>query len=739
MKYFLPILLFCSFYSFAQDEVITPLIENSLLSKKGKQKIKEKSGDDTFDSTFIKNCDTITLPFLDDFSTDKFQKYIEDYSASNVTSVKEYKILDDATNIPISVNEKYTTLQTYKRQFNISTNTYTDILLPTTTLKIGSQYTYPTTYTSTLVYPPYYIYDTLDYPNSVDTIWIQNPNIFQDSASQFFITVNEPNKVWQDDDAYRNYRYAVNPWTLGVATFDGLDNEGKAYSLGATNPNYADYLTSKPIDLSSYTAADSIYMTFLYQNGGLGDLPEAIDSLVLEFYAKDLNQWFWMWSTNGGNSSEFKLKHLPVIDSKFLKKGFKFRFKNYGNLSGAFDIFNLDYVSIREGSNINDTLLKDFAFVYPIKSLIKDYTSVPWDHYKNNPSNKMSNNVEMVIRNGSNLPENNSSNSNVNVKYNGNLEGGFVVTGASLCNNSLNYNPRTFYTSYHDFSSGYFFDPSKTGTNQTFDIEGGIQAIFPNLNSNDTSYTQQVFKNYYSYDDGSSEAAYGVTGIQSKLALRYDAYEADSIIGIMTNFVPAAYDVTTHPFVLTIWENNNGKPGSILYEDDIYSPRNTIYGNSVDGFHTYYLQNNAKIKVGTTFFIGWRQFDANSLSIGLDKNNSTSGKMYYCTNGVTWNQSQVQGAIMLRPVFSTGMDSELSIENIVKDEIIVNAFPNPTNNEITVTANFNIEQIEVYSTLGKMISTFQNHNIDLSNENPGVYLFKVTGQQHSEIIRVIKK
>ena len=149
--------------------------------------------------------------------------------------------------------------------------------------------------------------------------------------------------------------------------------------------------------------------SFLYQSEGLGDIPEAGDSLILEFYAEDLNQWFWIWSASGESVSTFKHGHIRVSDPKFFKKGFQFRFRNYGALSGMLDVFNVDYVYLRELSGFQDTLFKDFAFSYPVGSLIKTYTSVPWDHFKNNPIGKMNDQFNVVVYNGSNIMENNQN------------------------------------------------------------------------------------------------------------------------------------------------------------------------------------------------------------------------------------------------------------------------------------------------------------------------------------------
>ena len=105
----------------------------------------------------------------------------------------------------------------------------------------------------------------------------------------------------------------------GVVTFDGLDEFGYPYQIASAITDYADFLTSKPIDLSANSVADSIYLSFLYQPQGLGDEPEDGDSLILEFYNSLSDQWQHIWSVNGDSSQAFKNVHIPLINLLFYK------------------------------------------------------------------------------------------------------------------------------------------------------------------------------------------------------------------------------------------------------------------------------------------------------------------------------------------------------------------------------------------------------------------------------------
>jgi hypothetical protein len=585
---------------FGQGEEVGPLTGNPDLYGRTKKKELLKVNEGTFDSTFIYKSDTLSLPFFDEFSENHFQIFDADYSDLGVTSDKKYRILDNTTLVPIANDLYFTDQQTFRRVYDIVTSTYTDVNFDSTLYKVGDLSEYPVVYATVELYPPYYIYDTIGVPDVSDTIWIVSPEFYQDSATQFFANLNDANAYWLDDQAYHNYRFAVEPRSLGVVTFDGLDETGYPYSIGSTSTNYADFLTSKPLDLSGITAADSVYFSFLYQAEGFGDIPEASDSLVLEFYAKNLDQWNRVWSTSGDGVSEFKVGHIVLEDPAYFEKGFQFRFKNYGALSGMLDHFHIDYVHLRTFSGAPDTLFKDFAFVYPVGSLLKTYTSVPWDHFKNNPVGKMNDSTKIVVHNGSVITENNQDGS-IEVYYNSTFEGSYVMNGQTLSGGDINYAPRTTYTSYYDLSGGYVYDNTKVGNKQTFDIYAKAQAQFFNLEVNDSTHGIQYFGNYYSYDDGSAEAAYGPLGVQSRLAIKYEAYEADSLVGAYIHFVPSVTDVSNKLFLLTVWDDNGGEPGDVIYEDDVFFPRQPQYGMMRNEFIPYYFPDTLKKAVGTTF------------------------------------------------------------------------------------------------------------------------------------------
>lgn len=170
----------------------------------------------------------------------------------------------------------FTNQATFRRIYNATTSTTNDIPFSDTLIKVGNLMQYPVVYNTLSLYPPYYIYDTIGIPDISDTIWITNPAYFQDSARQFFQTITDSSKIWIDHFAYHNYRFGVNPRSLGVATFDGLNENGYPYQIGTNVTNYGDKLTSKPINMGNYDASDSVYFSFYISHKDLAMSPKVV-------------------------------------------------------------------------------------------------------------------------------------------------------------------------------------------------------------------------------------------------------------------------------------------------------------------------------------------------------------------------------------------------------------------------------------------------------------------------------
>jgi hypothetical protein len=91
---------------------------------------------------------------------------------------------------------------------------------------------------------------------------------------------------------------------------------------------------------------------------------------------------------------------------------------------------------------------------------------------------------------------------------------------------------------------------------------------------------------------------------------------------------------------------------------------------------------------------------------------------------------------MIRPIYSTSMDVELSVEEI-ESEPIVNVFPNPTTDEITIALeNKEYSGVEVYSIQGTLMFDTKESKISLVNFPGGVYFLRIKGVDN--VYKIIK-
>ena len=716
-------LCLCSFQLIGQ-EALEPLGINPNLTRKA------KTWNRSIDMTYIYAIDTINIPFKDDFSRDRFKKFDAKPTDANVSDTMFYHIWNagvpdvDTAHYMLDTTYNYVYTPTAKPDsFQIDTFPL-DTIGMRTFCDLNS---YPVTCVTVPVWPPYNTDDTVGTTASPDNIYIISPpDEIQDSAIVYFVAATDVNSLWQDNFAYWNNDYAINPPTIGVATFDGLNENGYPYDFStAFTQGKADYLTSKPFFLGSNSVSDSIHLTFYYQPKGLGNEPEKEDSLVVQFWSPNDNQWFSVWKTDTVIiDSNFRQANIKITDSKFLNDGFKFRFLNYSTLSGSFDHWHIDYVYMDKNRFWADTIRDDVAFQYPIQTLIKNYTSMPWKHFKWDPSNLMLDSLIVFQRNNNSGGKLIGGN-DVNIYYQGAFQ------------QNIN-NPNTpSYSGYTNFETpfgikplAYFYDTMVSQISATFEVEAIHNTTPDRLRTNDTIYYNQVFEDYYSYDDGTAEAAYGVQGLgglNSKIASKYFLQNGDTIKSVFIHFTPSAYNMSSTNFTITIWDDASGKPGNVIYEKTTLDvPR---YNIGVNGFYEYPMDSNHYLNSGV-YYIGISQTTPDRINIGFDKNINNRFNTFYNSNG-TWAISGFEGSLMIRPSFVYQKDYWVGVseEKVTKPSLTL--FPNPAQSILNIKLSEDLSnfQLYVFDITGKAIFTGNAVNrIDVSNYKPGVYMVRLQNE-----------
>ncbi|MGQ0827085.1 MAG: T9SS type A sorting domain-containing protein [Bacteroidota bacterium] len=534
--------------------------------------------------------------------------------------------------------------------------------------------------------------------------------------------------LWLDNFVYVNRGFPISPVTIGAATFDGLNANGYPYNFNATTTSVgqADYLTSKPINLN-YPASDSIYFSFYYQPQGRGNDPEQADSLVLQF--KNSGGWKNVWAKKGStlfsNDSSWTRVMIPIIDTAFLKNGFQFRFKNYATLSGSFDHWSIDYVYLKRFRAIGENL-NDVSFVYNAPSLINAYTSMPWNHYQ--PS-FMKTSIPILLR------DNDVVDKNVSIYHNVyDQSGPPPVFSSPLTAHSI----QPFTTvRYYTYTAGSLpvFAATTNPTKYTFETVINTSGIY------DTLRREQLFSNYFAYDDGTAEVAFGLGGIVGALlAEKFTSTVADTLRCIDIYFNPAGTNATLYTFNFKVWNDFGGKPGAAIYTSGILSPVYNQTGN--DRFTRYYLASPVYLGAGT-FYIGFQQNTDKFLGVGVDKNINTQNQIFYNTTG-TWMNSPNQGSLMMHPVFGSAA-SFVGMNALKKQDNSITVYPNPANDKLYIRSNLGNKPEKIAYTIIDMFgrSVLENtllidEPIDISNLSEGVYFIRTINGEFLLTTKFIK-
>ncbi len=542
--------------------------------------------------------------------------------------------------------------------------------------------------------------------------------------------------LWQDNDAYINTTLPINPLNIGVATLDGLDSLGNPRNItNASSQGDADYLTSKIIDLSANT---EVYMSFYYQSKGLGNMPDSEDFLSLEFYNNNTGFWDEVWFTiSDAEITNFQRHDVLIDQAQYLNQNFKFRFHNLATLSGNFDHWHLDNIlitnSLEESINTDDV-----AFVYETANVLNFYTSIPWPHFMSNGSSYIKSTMDSWLRN------NYSFDQGIGYFYDvydedDNLIFNYPV-GEVFRNDAVfpfvDYN---FSYSEHSspeiiFSANAF--PSNSNSSASFTIVQNILNDDADLFlTNNTLNVTQEFANYYSLDDGTAEAAYGVNVAGAKVAIRFTIAKEDTLTAVQMHFEQNLEDASSSPFLITVWEDDNGNPGDIIYQDGVSFVE---YTDEQNGFFEYELDES--ILVDGSIFIGWEQSYSQLLNIGLDKNIINNVNRMRYNTGSVWDTSsclECLGTWMIRPVFG----SLNSTSNIITLEASnLNLYPNPSSSLITIEYSdafrfkvYNLSSVLIHEVKKKSnIQTF-----DCSILPKGIYIVEVISSSqilHQKII-----
>ncbi|MDR3681650.1 MAG: T9SS type A sorting domain-containing protein [Flavipsychrobacter sp.] len=530
---------------------------------------------------------------------------------------------------------------------------------------------------------------------------------------------------WVDDEVYINNTMCVNPISRGVATMDALNSTGIPYdSFNNYNFRYADSLTSQFIDLSVHSPADSIYLSFFFQPQGNGFSPVPGDSLMVYMHKND-NDWKLMWVIPGTSLQPFQQVMIPVTDTTMFFNGFQFRFVNIGALNYSDAVWNIDYVRLGAGRNMYDTAVNDIAFNQNPTFMLNDYTFMPYRQFMVNPAGERAATFSDDLRN------NYTTTQPVTYGYTATELTTNTPLFVSPLSNTVAPSGTTQQLTYSTYTNtiplGGLYD-KVVYENKCF-----IQSAGPaDYAANDTIVCDQVFDNYLAYDDGSAELSYYLNLSQNfsgTLALEYHLNRPDTMQALAIYFGRQAPPPTFKQFSIVIYNSLAGVNGNYqdnkIYEQDYITP---AYNDSVNDYWVYRLDTPLALPTGT-FYAGILQPDySDTLYLGLDANRVGGNHAYYNVLG-QWNSSQIQGAIMMRPLLGQTIPGTAVKEITTGTATTWDAFPNPAHDNIRLkfTDNHNANYIitDIAGRTVKQGITQTGTDIDISNLVAGIYFMRI--------------
>ena len=480
--------------------------------------------------------------------------------------------------------------------------------------------------------------------------------------------------LWMDRYVWVNDELPLFQNSIGVATFDGLNEFGFAYkenSIGSDT--FADVLTSNYLNLQGLT---NVYLSFQYQSAGRGEAPSSTDSLVVEFWSPITNTWLQQWGVVGtGSSTPFKSAIIAVQGLDYLSNGFKFRIAAYGARAGAYDIWNIDYVQLDKDRTNVDTVITEptFARSHPLIIGPGGFTSWPWWVSSSSNVSNIPTTLTYTYRRNGTVP---SGGWSLNLGQFRWEENGSLIqqtTAVPVITNTQHDQDQTFDITVPTAALSTITGPTSVTTKVWFD---GSAAGY---RSNDTVRGVLELDNYLALDDGTADRAYAVQNITggrvAQLFRTSGLGPADSLKGVRFQFVDAGlrYQST---FRLAVWApaDSGGAPGDIIYmSDSLYQPH---WGYNRGDWIPYELDSSVDISTHSYVWIGYICTSSDPMYVGFDTERLLPQNMpRYYGDGFNWYASLELGVTMFQPFFRYS-----PAEMATKEDkgTFVKIFPNPS-------------------------------------------------------------
>jgi hypothetical protein len=256
----------------------------------------------------------------------------------------------------------------------------------------------------------------------------------------------------------------------------------------------------------------------------------------------------------------------------------------------------------------------------------------------------------------------------------------------------------------------------------------------------------QVFSNFYAYDDGTAERAYALDvksgdALYGRAALKYNARIEDTLQAVKMHFVNFNEDLDDITFSLYVWgalPNDSTEEVLLYYQPDIAisdlppGDTNATLNNFsyIPILPDYIVAEAENLTVEGDFYIGYEVDIDVVLNIGFDINFDASDYHFYDL-GMGWFPTNLTGALMMNPVLGAPLPEEyvLDVNEEVLSSFNFEMYPNPVQSSLYLKSNVTNGRIDIIDMLGRTIlhsNWNANAVINVEGLQTGMYILRLT-------------
>ncbi len=552
--------------------------------------------------------------------------------------------------------------------------------------------------------------------------------------------------LWLDDRIWVNNTLGVDPPSIGVATFDGMNERGTPYG-----PQFgqADFLTSTYIDLSGNNAGQDVNLSFFLSPKGKGYPPRMEDSITLEF-KNNAEEWIQVEKWDGPSSNPglleqigFDFYSVPLDDQSWFHDNFQFRFINHCKGTGIQYTWHLDYVRLENKFVDNPPSHPDVAFTLPPSSLLNDYEHIPFKQFEAIAASIFRGSMEFELFNHFPVERSITNFNTLTISDKENQITFFqdptfidpvlidkpAFDPIARFSSSLSFDLGQVIPDQIDFSA----DRLVLETEYDFDVNEEFGNTFPATKANNTVRRTHYLDDFYGFDDGTAEITIRMENNgASRIAHEIELYTPDSLKGIQIYFPHFGQSSGGEFTIKVIKDDINNAP---IFESNTLE---VIFPDalkpSIAGFTQYRfvdengLPDPVGLDGGIYYIVLDKGEDPDVLFVGFDLNNTEyqDKQWFFNTSSSSWNQQFLPGAYLMRSVFGSGIAPATRTDN-PSASLSFEVFPNPANESLYIKTISGEFDFHIYDLFGRVLQQGKLAQIipveGLSN---GVYYLQVT-------------